>query len=90
MCDHEKFEADVIVMKVEDKNSYAAQIAVRCQACGIPFEFIGLQRGTPELVLPHASVNGVLAIMPLKPVERIIREDTTGLYPELGRKSRAA
>lgn len=49
-CDHNNFAAEVAVARLTSTDggpvtSYLAEIRIRCEQCGIPFEFRGLETG---------------------------------------------
>ena len=37
------FAANVAVARLEDSGGFMAEITVRCSACGLPFQFLGLE-----------------------------------------------
>lgn len=71
-CKHTRFYSHVIVNRVmESDNSdvlvgYAADIVVRCDECGLPFEFMGLPMGySPRK--PMVSLDKTELRAPIKP-----------------------
>jgi hypothetical protein len=48
LCNHENFQANVEVARLVDENKplrFQADVKIVCQACGIPFAFLGLPGG---------------------------------------------
>ena len=45
MCDHQNFDADVKVARIEDKGRFMAEIKITCKDCGTPMQFMGLEPG---------------------------------------------
>lgn len=66
MCNHENFEAAVIVNRLVDVGRFAADVHIKCVDCGTPFRFLGLPGGLhPEK--PTVSFDGTEARMPIAP-----------------------
>lgn len=72
-CDHPVFESRVEVSRLTSSDGgpvtgYAADITIRCRACGLPFRFLGLPCGlSPEQLM--VSVLGDELRAPIEPVE---------------------
>lgn len=72
-CDHLNFHASVAVKRLTDGDGgpvtgYAADISVKCDQCGMPFRFIGLNAGNHHSE-PRVSVDGCELRAPLEPAE---------------------
>ena len=77
-CKHENFSATVKVARLEDRGLFMAEVRVRCDECGLPFQFLGLEPGV-DLMGARVSVDGLeanLAICPQgsrpSPLDRIV------------------
>jgi len=48
-CQHMQFTADVVVDRVTDDagrpRNFVAEVTIRCQDCGEPFHFVGVEAG---------------------------------------------
>jgi len=72
-CDHAKFAANVDVTRMTageggPVTGYMAELRIRCEACGQPFQFAGLLRGV-NLAEPRCSFDGTEARLPLTPFD---------------------
>jgi hypothetical protein len=67
-CNHEHFEADVIVNRFAGKDpmQFAAEISIRCTECGLPFHFIGFERGL-SFHQPLINLDGTELRLPILP-----------------------
>ena len=65
-CQHESFECDVTVNRIEDVRRFMADVRVKCVQCGIPFRFIGLPAGM-DYNSPCVSVDGCEGRFPIHP-----------------------
>ena len=70
-CEHNDFEAFVGVHRLADQEGgpirrYTADVKIRCKACGLPFRFLGVDRGM-SFSQPMASFHGDELRAPLAP-----------------------
>jgi len=72
------FSAAVKVARLEDSGQFMAEVRVKCDECGLPFQFLGLEPGI-DLQGARVSVDGLeasLAICPQgkqpSPLDRIV------------------
>lgn len=70
-CPHEGFTARVDVYRLADEEggpitAFAADIAINCAICGMPFQFLGCQRGI-SFRAPTVSVDHCELRVPLRP-----------------------
>lgn len=45
LCKHESFCATCNVIRTKDAKSFSADLTIKCEQCGTPFQFIGLPAG---------------------------------------------
>ena len=57
MCKHDAFHAEVEVNRIDDGQSFMADIQIWCQICGRQFKFINLPKGV-NFGGPGASADG--------------------------------
>src|SRR5436305_13572341 len=63
-CEHKEFDALVTVNRLEDVKRFAADVHIRCRACGRSCRFLGLPGGLhPEY--PSVSVDRTEARLPI-------------------------
>lgn len=69
-CEHEDFEANVNVARLENKEGsgmrFQADVTIKCTQCGLPFRFIGLPAGI-DLEGACVSIDGTEARMAIAP-----------------------
>ena len=70
-CEHNDFEAPVIVNRLEDVpggkiTGFAADVHIKCRECGKPFRFLGMPGGL-HFGYPTVSVDGTEARLPIAP-----------------------
>lgn len=65
-CEHPDFAASVTVNRLADSGRFAADVTIRCTACGVPFRFIGLPCGV-DLNGAAVSVDGTEARLAIAP-----------------------
>lgn len=77
-CQHQNFEADVDVNRLEDSGRFCADIRIKCRDCGRPMRFLGLPMG---LDFNGAAVNpnGQEARLAIHPAG----EQVPGLNPDV-------
>ena len=65
-CQHERFDADAVCVKIEDLGRYMCEVRVRCAECQSPFRFSGLPLGA-SLDRAMMSPDGLEARIPMGP-----------------------
>lgn len=68
-CQHEHFEAQVNVNRIEDEGQprrYAADVTVWCADCRQPFRFLGVRAGL-SFEHPTVNVDGTELSAPIEP-----------------------
>jgi hypothetical protein len=70
-CDHPHFEAAVDVIRLQDSGRFAADVRIKCAACGIPMRFIGLPAGV-DLNGAAVSVDATEARLAIAPKGEVI------------------
>ena len=65
-CDHPDFAARVDVARLMDTGRFAADVRIKCVACGEPFRFLGLAAGLSPYE-PRVSVDGLELRAPIEP-----------------------
>lgn len=78
-CQHVNFHADVDVNRIEGKDKaisgFTADIRVKCNDCGLPFEWVGIPVGSSPL-RPMASVDFLELRAPLVPRGELLAPST--------------
>ena len=69
-CDHPGFHADVKVNRFEDSGGFLCEVKVRCTACNLPFQFLGLPMGL-HLAGATMSADGREARLAIAPSDRV-------------------
>lgn len=74
-CQHVSFSADVKVARITDGDdgpvtNYVAELGVKCDACGVPFHFVGVDSGFGFL-RPTRSFAGTTLHAPIAPGEAL-------------------
>lgn len=70
-CEHKSFHAKVNVGRLSEKEGgpitqYTAEVEIKCNECGLPFEFIGVANGfSPDR--PMASADFKTLNVPIRP-----------------------
>lgn len=65
-CSHPDFAATVEVSRLEDSGRFAADVRIKCVACGVPMRFLGLPLGL-DLNSATVSVDGTEARLGIAP-----------------------
>lgn len=70
-CNHDEFQAVVGVHRLAEHEGgpirrYTADVKIRCKACGLPFRFLGVDRGM-SFSRPTTSFDGDELRAPLEP-----------------------
>jgi hypothetical protein len=70
-CLHEKFSASVAVGRLSEAEGgpitgFSASVNVKCDGCGLPFRFIGLEAGNHHAE-PRVSIDGTELRAPIEP-----------------------
>jgi len=71
-CKHLVFSANVVVNRLLDDNdqtkvaNYIADLTVKCNDCGLPFEFIGIPGGV-SFHQPAVGIDRLEARLPIVP-----------------------
>ena len=65
-CAHENFSASVAVSRLVDTGRFIADVTIKCDQCGQPFQFIGLNPGVSTRD-PMVSPDGLEARLPICP-----------------------
>ena len=65
-CEHEDFEASVVVDRLQDTKSFCADIRIVCRQCKEPFRFIGVPAGL-SCQRPMVSLDGLELRAPIEP-----------------------
>ena len=79
-CEHQNFDCEVTVNRLEDTKQFQADVRVKCMDCGTPFRFIGLPYGL-DLNGAAVSVDGTegrFAIAPKGEVRTMVDPDAVG------------
>ena len=66
MCEHKSFKAKVVVNRMVDTGHFMAEVAVGCEDCGLPFEFLGLDAGL-DMQGAMVSIDGLEARLAISP-----------------------
>lgn len=74
-CKHNIFQGDVKVGRLIDTdngpvNGFVAEVRVNCVDCGMPFQWIGLERGL-HYGKPTVSADGFELRAPITPLEEL-------------------
>ena len=69
--EHQSFEADVTVNRLEDTGRFQADVRVRCVQCNTPFRFIGLPAGL-DLNGAAVSVDGTEGRFAIAPKGEVV------------------
>ena len=72
-CEHQNFEADVQVNRIEDIGRFSADVRVKCMDCGVPFRFIGLPSGV-DVNSPTVSIDATEGRFPIAPKGEVLSE----------------
>lgn len=65
-CKHPEFDASVGVARMEDTGEFNAEITIKCRACGMPFQWLGLEPGI-DTQGARVSVDGIEARIAICP-----------------------
>ena len=77
-CEHMRFLSEAKVMRLTDNGGivtgYTVDIRIKCDDCGLPFRFLGLEAGS-HYAEPRVSVDALELRAPLEPayVNHILR-----------------
>jgi hypothetical protein len=66
MCEHKKFEGNILVNRFENTCEFVAEITITCAECGVPMQFLGLESGL-DTQGAMVSVDGLKAIIGIAP-----------------------
>jgi hypothetical protein len=72
-CNHESFECNVNVNRIDDIGRFVADITIFCSQCKTKFRFIGLRHGM-QYDSPMVSVDATEARMPIAPKDEVVSE----------------
>lgn len=72
-CEHDEFNAEVKVARLEDTGQFVAEVKVSCAACGVPFRFLGPPTGI-SFSHPTVDVPATTLHAPIAPGERAIAD----------------
>ena len=71
-CEHPSFSARVEVQRLTDDDgrvrNYVAELSVACEACGLPFHFLGAETGL-SFMAPTVNVGATTLHAPMAPGE---------------------
>ena len=70
-CKHMNFSASVNVARLEDTGRFMAEVTVKCEDCGEPFQFLGLEPGL-DMQGARVSVDGLEANMAIAPNSQVM------------------
>lgn len=70
-CQHEIFDAQVTVNRLEDTGRFNADVRIVCQQCNTPFRFIGLPAGL-DLNGAAVSIDGCEARLAIAPKGEVV------------------
>lgn len=70
-CKHMNFAASVKVARLEDTGRFMAEVTVKCEDCGEPFQFLGLEPGL-DMQGARVSVDGLEANMAIAPNSQVM------------------
>lgn len=65
-CEHRNYRAQVNVTNLEDTGARLAEITIKCDNCGLPFEFVGLPVGC-EFYRPTTDLSAQILTAPIVP-----------------------
>lgn len=73
LCEHLEFSARVAVNRLTATEGgpvtgYSADVTIACRACGLPFHFVGVERGASPRE-PRISFDGTELRAPIAPGE---------------------
>jgi hypothetical protein len=70
-CKHMNFGASVAVARLEDTGRFMAEVTVKCEDCGEPFQFLGLEPGL-DMQGARVSIDGLEANMAIAPNSQVM------------------
>ncbi|WP_010137342.1 hypothetical protein [Oceanicola sp. S124] len=70
-CKHTNFGASVKVARLEDTGRFMAEVRVKCEDCGEPFQFLGLEAGL-DMQGARVSLDGLEALLSIAPNSQVM------------------
>ncbi|MBR9764726.1 MAG: hypothetical protein GYB53_14660 [Rhodobacteraceae bacterium] len=70
-CKHTNFSASVKVVRLEDTGRFMAEVRIKCEVCGEPFQFLGLEAGL-DMQGARVSIDGLEALMSIAPNSQVM------------------
>ncbi len=70
-CEHQSFECNCAVNRIEDTGRFNMDVTVKCVDCGVPFRFIGLPTGL-DMNGAAVSVDGTEGRFAIAPKGQVV------------------